>query len=66
MQAAEYGYTSIVKALIAGGADIEAGDDNPTPLMYAAEKGDTATVKALINSGANVNVKHISGHTALE
>lgn len=57
---------AVVLALVAGGADVKATDeDGRTALMSAAEAGSTDGVKALIESGSSVNAKDRHGRTAL-
>jgi ankyrin repeat protein len=54
--AAKEGRTETVKALLAGGADIDAKNkDGDTALMIATLLGHTETVKALLAEGADVN-----------
>ena len=61
-QAAENGYTDLVKALISSGADANIMTEGRfTPLHAAAMRGRTKTVQALISSGADANVKTKSG-----
>jgi ankyrin repeat protein len=63
--AAGRGHTTIVRSLIAKGADVNAKWMGGTALMWAAKWGHTKTVNALLNAGADVNVKNKSGRTAL-
>lgn len=52
----------VVKALIAGGADVNAKDEwGNTPLHVAAEWGRSEIVKVLIAACADLNVKNNSG-----
>ncbi|MCJ1385894.1 hypothetical protein MMC17_009018 [Xylographa soralifera] len=56
----------ITKALLLGGADIEAVDNaGRTALLYAAEAGAEGVVELLINRGACVDVEDNEGHTPL-
>lgn len=58
---------SILKLLLARGADPNAGDDNSnTPLMEAAQKCDAEVIKILLGAKANMNAKNGSGMTAFE
>lgn len=78
--AANWGYVSIVRALIEAGANVNLGaeDNRETPLMIAAsrtalkknkvyvgELGQVEVIKLLIEAGANVNAKTDEGWTAL-
>jgi ankyrin repeat protein len=59
-------YVGTLRALIAGGADVNAKtEDGWTALMVAVGKGRTAIVEALIAGGADVNAKTEDGWTAL-
>jgi hypothetical protein len=58
---------TIVSALIAAGAAVNAADaTGNTALMMAAKKGRTTTISVLLDAGANINAENESGHTALE
>jgi ankyrin repeat protein len=60
------GHTETGEALIDGGADVSAKDDEgKTSLMWAAYKGHIETVEALIDGGADANAKDNEGRTAL-
>ena len=61
LNAAAYGYASIVSALIAGGADL---DDN-APLITAAQFGHVDVVNVFLDAGARVNVHLDDGKTPL-
>jgi formylglycine-generating enzyme required for sulfatase activity len=65
--AAESGNTTLLKALLEKGADVNATTKNDaTALMVASIKGHIETVKLLIEHGANVNaVANMEGTTAL-
>lgn len=64
--AVENGYTEIVKALIAKGADINTKDIyGQTPLHLATRNGHTEIVKALLDASADVHMKNIYGQTPL-
>lgn len=57
MEASLRGYTDIAKALLKGGADVNAEDDyGDTALMFAAGKGHYEIIKLLLNAGAKVNI----------
>ena len=50
--------TDTVRALLAGGADVNArGKDGFTPLHFAAGSGDVAAIRALLAGGANVDAR---------
>lgn len=54
--AASRGNASMVKMLIASGADLEADDGcGGTPIIYAVQNTSTDAATALIDAGANVN-----------
>lgn len=65
-RAAHEGDVAGVSALLAGGADANARDDDRwTPLMFAAVKGHAGVVRALLGGGANANARNAKGWTAL-
>lgn len=57
---------ALVKALIEGGADIDAQEssDKWTALHYAAILGNVGSVKVLLDAGAKTNLVEAGGHTA--
>ncbi|HYP07234.1 MAG TPA: ankyrin repeat domain-containing protein, partial [Bryobacteraceae bacterium] len=58
-----------IKALIDGGADVNAQDIrgmSPLMLAVASENQDLAVVRVLLQSGANVNARSGRGETALD
>lgn len=55
--AAGNGHTRIVEALLDSGADVNASDEDSTPLMAAAKAEYPETVRLLLSRGAEVNVK---------
>jgi len=60
-------HADVARALLAGGADVNAVDRfGYTPLLYAAtiDFGDADTVTALLGAGADANVKNKEGKTA--
>jgi HEAT repeat protein len=58
---------SIVKLLLARGADPKGADDRGnTALMDAAQKCDAEVVKMLLKAGADMNAKNKQGMTAFE
>lgn len=65
--AAGAGDLAAVTRAIAGGADVNAVDDENgrTPLMYAAESGKVEVVKILIDAGAEVSKASRRGGTPL-
>ena len=66
MRAALIGHTSAVRALLDGGADVNAIDRNGwTPLMEAVFAGHAETIRALLARGADVNTKDQAGWTPL-
>ena len=57
---------SMIRALLAVGADIDArNDDGLTPLHAAAGLNDVAAIRALLDGGANVNARGDGGLTPL-
>lgn len=66
MYAAMQGYTDIVQALLAKGAEVNAKDNiGWTALILAVERGYTKIVQDLLAKDAEVNTKTNSGLTAL-
>jgi len=66
MRAALIGHTTAVRALLDGGAEVNAIDPNGwTPLMEAVFAGHTDTIRALVEQGADVNTKDQTGWTPL-
>lgn len=65
-QAAASGDIEKIKSLIAGGADVNAKDNNGNaPLHYAVILANKDVIDLLIVNGADVNVKDDQGRTAL-
>ncbi len=55
VDAVRAGYQATVRALIAGGVDVNAGEtDGTTPLHWAAYHNDLAIAEMLVEAGANV------------
>ena len=66
MWATAEGHVSVVRALIAHGADIHArSNSGATALLFAARKGSPGSVRALLAAGADVNVQRPDGATPL-
>ena len=67
INAARNGLINVVQYLINAGSDINYNDNNVdyTPLMYATLQNHKKIVKLLIKNGANVNIKSVSGWSAL-
>jgi hypothetical protein len=66
MKAVDEGNTSLVKSLLAAGADVNAiSDGGKTALMRAVTKGYLDIVQVLLDAGADVNAKKENGSTAL-
>ena len=57
--AAQHGHAEACRALIEGGADIDASQyEGATALILAADRGHLDAVKVLVEAGANVNARH--------
>lgn len=66
VEAAASGYVDRVRALLDGGAEIEAREKRgATALITAAEHGHSQIIQLLLDKGANVNATSNSGWTAL-
>jgi len=63
--AAYRGDLEAVKSLIEGGIEVDAKDDDGTPLHYAAMAGNEAVAQYLIDSDANTNAGNRNGWTPL-
>jgi ankyrin repeat protein len=60
------GDLSTMKALVDGGADVNARDEaGATILMHAVLDADVGVVKLLLSKGADVNAQNNKGATAL-
>ena len=60
------GHSSVIKALVKAGADVNGQDeDGTTLLMEAAYRGDDQVVHELIRAGASVSAKNNKQQTAL-
>lgn len=71
IDAAAYGKTNKVIALIEKGANVNARDNREdwkrwTPLHWAASCAQTETVETLIEAGADLNAKDTNGMTPLD
>lgn len=65
--AAQSGSFSILRLLVANGANVNAQDlEGNTPLMFAAKNGNTRSVDVLMEAGALSLVENKEGHTASE
>jgi hypothetical protein len=56
-KAAAGGDAAAVKALLAGGAEVDARDNGYTPLMFAARAGSVEAINALIDAKADPNLR---------
>ena len=66
MHAAKQGHTDTVRALLDGGADVDARNKyGYTALMFGAINGSTNSVRALLAGGADVNAKTRYGTSVL-
>jgi ankyrin repeat protein len=63
--AAYRGDLETVKSLIEGGTEVDANDDDGTPLHYAAMAGHEAVARFLIDSDANIHAGNRNGWTPL-
>ena len=67
VEAARRGDAARVKALLDGGADVNAfGSDRTTALMAAAEAGREDVARLLMDRKADVNLRNARGQTAAE
>ena len=65
--AAMWGYDAIIEALLARGADPNAGDrTRTTPLHWAAVNGHRRACELLLNAGVDVNALDRQGETPLD
>lgn len=65
-QASKFGHKSIMRLLLANGADINAVDfEERTALHYAANSGHVDTISILLSEGANIDAANSSQETAL-
>jgi HEAT repeat protein len=65
--AASHSQAGSINALIRGGADINALDENgSTALMWAAHKGCKDIVESLLKAGANAHIKSYVNTTAMD
>jgi len=64
-EAAKHGHKGVVQLLVEAGANIEAYDEDGTPLIYAAIAGCGNVVEYLLKKGANVHCADEFGRTAL-
>ncbi|WP_180365298.1 ankyrin repeat domain-containing protein [Candidatus Synechococcus spongiarum] len=64
--AAQKGDTTVVRAFIAAGADLNSKDAEATPLHHAARRGHTDIAKLLIDAGADVNAHGSTGSLGLD
>lgn len=60
------GNLSLVKKLIAEGADVNASSWSLTPLHMAARSGNREIIETLVGCGARVDARTADGKTALE
>ena len=61
------GHAAVARALIEGGANIEARNaDGATPLIIAAFFGHEEIVRMLVHAGANLDAHNKMGYTALQ
>src|SRR5229473_2828660 len=66
MWAASEKHPEVIRALIGGGADINAKSKTAyTPLMFAARSGDPEATRLLVDAGADVNAAAMDGFTPL-
>lgn len=61
-KAAAGGDAAAVKALVAGGAEVDARDNGYTPLMFAARAGNVEAINALVDAKADPNLRDCAAH----
>jgi len=67
LEAARSGDVRTLRALAAGGVDVNAADGSgTTPLMAAAAAGQTGALSALADAGADLDLRDRLGRTALD
>lgn len=59
--AAERGMNDVLRAMLDGGADVNAVSSSGTALMAAAYRGNTATVRLLLDTNADPNTGTMNG-----
>ena len=66
MRAAEQGHVSVVKVLLAAGANVNVSQGGESLLMKIVASGDLLTAEMLLAAGADVNYRSPEGRTALD
>ena len=66
MRAAENGHLSVVKVLVAAGANVNVSQGGESLLMKIVASGDLLTAERLVAAGADVNYRGKGGQTALD
>ena len=57
---------SVVRALLAAGANVNVSQDGESLLMKVVEAGDLLTAEMLLAAGADVHYRRTDGTTALD
>ena len=66
IRAARNGHLSVVKVLLAAGANVNVNQGGLSLLMHIVEGGDLLTAEMLLAAGADVNYRGSDGRTALD
>ncbi len=65
-RAARNGHLSVVRVLLAAGANVNVSQGGRSLLMHVVDSGDMLTAEMLLAAGADVNYRSGDGMTALD